>query len=372
MLYLSLTLLALLLLSLWIFLRKREARLYPDPESADELHWVRTQDGTRVALYRYRPRVAGRGEPVLCVHGLGANHRNLAFNEGHGVAQYLANRGYDVFAIDLRGRGMSDYPPGSWGFDDYVHYDLPAAIEHILRITGFQQLHWVGHSMGGMLFYAVAGKEEWGKRIASAVTLGSPVRFYHPRTLEIMGVKLYRYLLFLRYLAPRRLLILLSFLPWERFRSIRIFYNPRNTPPALMRWAARYALGTLAVRELYQFARWVVEHHLRSLDDRHDYRERIRTITVPTLVVAGSGDLLCPPYTIKPAFELLASREKVYVEAGIAQGFSADYGHIDLVFGTRARQEIFPLILTWIKEHPVKERAHVALAEEGLTRTQAG
>lgn len=355
-----LALVLLVLTAVWIlswYLRRRERNLYPDPETADELHWVRTSDGVRIALYRYRSRIEEKREPVLCVHGLGANHLNLAYNEAAGVAQYLANRGYDVFAIDLRGRGASDFPTQSWCFDDYVEKDLPAAIDHILKVTGFPRLHWVGHSMGGMLFYAVAGNASLQEKIASAVTLGSPVRFYHPRPWEFYGVKLYRYLLPLRYFDSRRWIrILLPFF-LRRRRALRIFFNPANMDPYLLRWAARYALGTLAIRELYQFARWILEHHFRSLDNHRDYREGIRTITVPTRIIAGSGDYLCPPYTVRPGYDLLGASEKSYIEAGLAQGFSQDYGHIDLVFGIRARHEIFSLILEWLRRHSASSQA---------------
>jgi pimeloyl-ACP methyl ester carboxylesterase len=215
--------------------------------------------------------------------------------------------------------------------------------------------------MGGMLFYAFSGSSPSSSAIASAVTLGSPVRFYHPRLLERFGVRFYPYLQIFRYLNLRKIIPFLFFF-LARSPRVRVFYNPENVRLDLIRWAGRYALGTLAVTELYQFARWIVEHHLRSLDNRWDYREGIRKISVPTLVIAGAGDLLCPPYTVRPAFELLSAPAKSYVEAGVAQGFSRDYGHIDLVFGTDARREIFPLVADWIRRNSIEKTQRLALS----------
>jgi hypothetical protein len=41
------------------------------------------------------------------------------------------------------------------------------------------------------------------------------------------------------------------------------------------------------------------------------------------------------------------------VEAGVAQGFLRDYGHIDLAFGIHARREIFPLVFDWLLRHAI-------------------
>src|SRR5205085_2371515 len=57
--------------------------------------------------------------------------------------------------------------------EDYVYHDAPAALHTVLRETGARQVHWVGHSMGGMIAYALLISPVH-KKIASAVTLGSP------------------------------------------------------------------------------------------------------------------------------------------------------------------------------------------------------
>ena len=69
--------------------------------------------------------------------------------------------------MDLRGRGASDGPSTGrgrrWTFDDYALQDLPAVIEKIRTWTESQQIHLIGHSMGGILtlvYQILHGSEE--------------------------------------------------------------------------------------------------------------------------------------------------------------------------------------------------------------------
>jgi hypothetical protein len=49
------------------------------------------------------------------------------------------------------------------------------------------------------------------------------------------------------------------------------------------------------------------------------------------------------------------------VEAGVAQGFLRDYGHIDLAFGIHARREIFPLVAEWIRRNAIEKHQRLAV-----------
>jgi len=47
------------------------------------------------------------GAPVLMIHGSVENGKIFYSSSGKGFAPYLAKKGYDVFVVDLRGRGQS-------------------------------------------------------------------------------------------------------------------------------------------------------------------------------------------------------------------------------------------------------------------------
>jgi pimeloyl-ACP methyl ester carboxylesterase len=158
--------------------------LYAASTDQDETYYFRTDDGWRLAVHRYRPETPSPdGLPTILCHGLGANRYVFDLPESPSLAKYLRARGRDVWVAELRGSGMSDRPgfflsdvPYSWTFDDHLSHDVPAIINHVMNRTGAQSVHWVGHSMGGMLICAYLSEQQT-PRIRSAVTLGSPSDF---------------------------------------------------------------------------------------------------------------------------------------------------------------------------------------------------
>ena len=84
------------------------------------------------------------GAPVLCVHGITANH--LAWQL---VAEALPD--LRIVAPDLRGRGRSSELPGLYGFDQHAD-DLADVIGRL----NLGPVPVVGHSMGGFVAVAAA------------------------------------------------------------------------------------------------------------------------------------------------------------------------------------------------------------------------
>ncbi|MFB6347610.1 MAG: alpha/beta hydrolase [bacterium] len=334
-------------------------KTYSDSPDADDLYHVETDDGLEIGIWRYRSTSKdGPSEPVLLVHGLGANHRNLALDKENGLAQYLSERGYDCWAVDLRGRGASDSPRTDWTFDDYVEYDLPAVINFILETTGSKKLHWVGHSMGGMLYYAITGSTDYSSKIATGVTLASPVDFPRPSLVERLASLLHGLPIAARIrttgILSRFLVTVLGFLPQT---IVNYLYNPRNMDHQTLLKAATLASAGTSSQVLTQFPKWFVENHWMARDKRTDYRAGVSSIDVPTLVIAGAVDNLSPHEHIKSGYDDIKTREKRFVLAGKISGYDHNYSHIDLVFGKHARDEIFPLIFDWLYRHPVEKAA---------------
>ncbi len=81
--------------------------------------------------------------PVLCIPGLTRNASDFV-----DLAPAIAALGHDVVALNLRGRGPSDYDP------DYLNYhpltyreDVCAALDHF----GFDSTIFIGTSLGGII-----------------------------------------------------------------------------------------------------------------------------------------------------------------------------------------------------------------------------
>ena len=97
---------------------------------------VAMQEGRHVLI-----GTAGKGAPVLLVHGLGAN----AHWDWRNVVPELA-KDFRVIALDLPGFGASEPLPGGYSFDA-----LAAVLAQTLSSQGIARAHVVGHSLGGAL-----------------------------------------------------------------------------------------------------------------------------------------------------------------------------------------------------------------------------
>lgn len=329
-------------------------RRYGYESRADQIHRVECSDGVRIGLKRFLPPPGAppRNLPILCVPGLGADSHNFDAPGPWGLAPSFAELGFDTWVVDLRGTGLSRVPPGRWSdicFDDYVHLDIPAAVEHVRRTTGVEELLWVGHSMGGMALYACLATGR-GRPVRAAITLGSPVGF--PQGWDC--VPIFRRVHFLAHHVPglhvRRALRWLT----------PLCMTPRDI--ASHNWAVRENVDVeLARRLLYaavqdvprglalQFRDWIHHDAFRSQDLTVDYRARMAGARTPVLVVCGPKDRLGVPCSVARARDLLPHAE--WLELSRDAGFSTDYGHIDMVFGKKAPEEIFPRFFDFLVRH---------------------
>lgn len=79
----------------------------------------------------------------------------ISFVVGYNLGYMLSDLGYDVWMCNARGNRYSknhtslnsDYMEfWDFTFHEMGKYDLPANIDYILAKTGYDQLHYVGHS----------------------------------------------------------------------------------------------------------------------------------------------------------------------------------------------------------------------------------
>jgi pimeloyl-ACP methyl ester carboxylesterase len=88
--------------------------------------------------------VAGKGEPVVLIHGL---YSSALMNwKAPGIMDDLA-RDHLVIAVDLPGHGKSDKPEGDDAYGTQLVDDVVALLDHLQ----IKKAHIVGYSMGGMV-----------------------------------------------------------------------------------------------------------------------------------------------------------------------------------------------------------------------------
>ncbi|KQV44781.1 MULTISPECIES: alpha/beta hydrolase [unclassified Duganella] len=119
------------------------------------------------------PDRANGAPPVLFVHG-SSFPSGLSFDfrmDGQSWMDWMAARGYDVYALDFPGYGLSDRyaadAPSPPGRAREVVPDVDSAVDAILGKTGRQQILLVGHSWGGSV--AARYAQEHASKVAKLV-----------------------------------------------------------------------------------------------------------------------------------------------------------------------------------------------------------
>lgn len=146
---------------------------------------VTTEDGYILALFHI-PGNASR--PVLLIHGNTPTADCWITRGDSSLAITLARRGYDVWAINLRGTRYSrkhvyldpDNQPNkffNYSFYEQAIYDMPATIDFILQKTGQTELIAIGHSVGTTMLYVLgAERPEYNDKIKLGISL-APISF---------------------------------------------------------------------------------------------------------------------------------------------------------------------------------------------------
>jgi polyhydroxyalkanoate synthase len=317
-----------------------------------------TRDGWQLTVEHFAPAPGAprHPRPVLLCHGVLANRRFFTLEGEESLPVVMAHAGFDVWLVDLRGRPGTKAADGSglhdYDLDDLVKYDVDALLSYVLAQTHAKDVAWVGHSLGGMVAYARLGTVG-DPRIGALVTVGSPGVFA-PASRSV-----------LRGIVAEGALSVIPTVPVEMLASIDghiglslapgsltdAILTRENMPPETYAHLEESGVSDGSKRELRQFSRGVRAGEFVSADGATSYSKNLVNITVPALVMVGRSDELADPLVGRTVYERLGSTDKEFVVAGRAEGFAADFGHVDLLIGPPARRDVFPRIVHWLERH---------------------
>lgn len=349
-------------------------KLYGQEDIADEVHFAKTKDGWNLALHRHVPiQPNPQLAPVLVVHGIATNKFVMDLDRRHSLPYYLKLRGYDVFAVSLRGCGRSYHESPTryedFTFDDIVKYDVPAMIEKVKKITGSDRISYVGHSMGAMILYShfcISEHKKDVEGIAAFVSLGGPGNLNH------IGITLIGMLS--RFPRARKMLDLkfgasiLAPLAGELYTPIdEVLYNPNTTSSRTVKKIMKNAIENVSDGVTEQFMHWIETKRMHSLNGFYDYVQLQKKISVPSLFIAGEKDVIATPESVRSVYEKASSRKKEFRVISKANGASDDYGHACLVMGDRAEDDVFQHVESFLKKHGLRDQPGIGTKiKEGI------
>jgi len=330
-----------LALATWAHFAYWRKRLTLRPE-LDQLLFARTGDGWRIAVARRRARGTPRSLPVLLCHGLATNRHSMDFAvPGHSLALNLAGRGFDCFALDLRGHGATTAEPGAskvWTLDQYLRQDIPAALDVIREETGSNEVLFVGHSQGALLGLATAALHP--ERIAGVVAIAPPGQFgTTPALAQLARIGSLGIGGMLRTIAR----LWAPFGPIWHPHLAELAIRRANVEPEIYRLFLANAAESVNPGVLAHFAHCIKEDRFRSYDDSVDYGAAFTQCHRPALFVSGDRDGLAPPRAVEDTCVRWGGPKR-YWSAGPA------YGHGDLLIGRRAGLDVHPVVAAWLEE----------------------
>jgi pimeloyl-ACP methyl ester carboxylesterase len=212
----------------------------------------------------------GSGDPVLCVHGLGAN----IFTWRHFIAPFSQKN--ELILVDLRGFGASPKPP-----DD--NYSIEQHAEDICRIiydNNLTNLTLIGNSLGGAISLLVARRlcQESPNRLSRLVLIDAGAyKEYLPRYLKLMRSFVGKLVV---YFAPSRLA--------ARFVLNASYYDKNKITTEQVKAYARPIAGAGGRHGLLQTARQCIPVNSDEII------LTLNRITVPTLILWGKEDGVIP------------------------------------------------------------------------------
>ncbi|GGD67466.1 alpha/beta fold hydrolase [Lacimicrobium alkaliphilum] len=273
------------------------------------------------------------GQAVLMIHGSMENGRIFYNHKGKGFGSFLARQGFDVYVLDLRGRGLSEPVIGKGhkhGQHESICEDIPRAMAWVKSRTE-KPFHCVAHSWGGvMLMACLIRQPHWIEQIGRQLLIGSK------RTIRIHNP--------------------------ERWLKIDLFwYRLAPLIARLKGYLPVKALGIGADNEtrsnLSDISHWVRCDQWKDRYDEFDYHQAAQSLTLPpTWFITGKNDQALGHYQDMCDFvRELDMQEQPCGLIGRKTRYRHDYGHIDILTHEDGPQDHFPVLSRWLHSGALPE-----------------
>lgn len=304
----------------------------------------------KTTLYRYRSTTRTHAVPVLLVFALINRPAIFDLRPGHSFVEFLLVEGFDVFLIDW---GVPDEEDADMGLDSYVCDELPWGIRETLRAADAEEVSLVGWCIGGTLC-ALHCALEPESPVRNAVLLTTPIDTTGSAYTRWVGRPSFD----VDFVAGG----------WPAVPGRAIDWANKMLKPVTNVWTTYRRLWDQALtgtinREAYQsMARWVADNppfparaYREWITDMYKENRLVRgrmrvrgrrvdlaRIEQNVLVITAGADHIAPRAGTVPLLELVGSRDVAH--------FDRPGGHIGLMAGSKARNEIWPDVAAWLAD----------------------
>jgi poly[(R)-3-hydroxyalkanoate] polymerase subunit PhaC len=304
----------------------------------------------KVTLYRYRSSKRQHAVPVLLVFALINRPDIFDLRPGNSFVEFLLEQGFDVFLLDW---GVPDEEDGDMGLESYVCDELPWGIRETLRESGADEVSLLGWCIGGTLCAMYAALEP-DAPVRNLALLTTPVDTTGSLYQKWVGRDSFD----VDYVADAYGAVPGGSIDWanKMMKPVTNYWTTyrrlwegvsageprREAYQAMARWVAdNPPFPSRAYREwitwMYKENK-LVRGRLRLRGKRVD----LAAIEQNLLVVTAGADHIAPRPGTLPLLDAVSSDDVEHLDR--------PGGHIGLMAGSKARQEIWPDIAAWLGE----------------------
>ncbi len=280
--------------------------------------------------------------PVILVHGFAQNRFSWHVS-GRSLCAWLAARGHDVLNVELRGHGLSR----EWGAGNA--FEFHEYVEDVCRVVERcdERPFLVGHSLGGAVGIGVSTEVA----LRGLVHLAG-VYTFATRNRTLRGIAR----LTLAAEPALRAAPLRMRTRWAGDLIARLYavtdiagygapiagWVPDSMERELLEERLTLGFDWTSVEVWLQMSRWALGEPLQ-------YRQAFAEVDVPLLVVVGDHDPLVRPADARNCFEGSGSTDKTLLLFDAFE-HQVHWGHVDLILGRTAPEEVWPRLGAWLAE----------------------
>lgn len=317
-------------------------------QTPKEIIWTKNKS----KLYRYQPAIKKTNKvPILMIYALINKPYILDLYPGNSLIEHLTNQGHDVYLLDW---GTPGYEDRNMKLDDYIVDYIPRAVSKVLKTSKAKDITLFGYCMGGTMtaiFTALYPQLP----IRNLILMTSPIDF--------KDAGLYTNWLDNRYFQLDKLVDTLGNIPFELIdfgnkllSPISNVYGPYvsladrvDNDNFVLNWKLMQKWlndGIPFPGESYR--QWIRDFYQdnKLINDQLEVRGRkveLANIKANLLNISATRDNIALPHQIAPLNDKVSSKNKTL--------HVVETGHVSVVTGRKAINEIHPYIEKWITDN---------------------